>query len=658
MEYWSTFTIREVQPVDRIIFNTDDSSAIVLPRPFSGLAEKLKRADTQTVITNQLLTNAATRGPVPPLHPKVYASSFQTSIPTNVCFSRISPVEPNNGVDCCTKTKDVTKGDRKLEVRPIAKVYGIVNLYKDAKNPENAHHLEEKLSVLENQAATVIKKIHDAMSSGSFQIQRRDLDALRKFIQIMCYRKQTFYLDEEHPNNILCAGFLKSLRESKGLDNGIEVWLYSLDYFLNTPHNDIVNRAVKFQEKDNSISMIFGSIFGSSLPTNFATPEDFIANDYFHLADHFYLGIVEAAPDAEFIMSNSAFGLWEGMINQLPGVHKLYIVSPRIALILWSNLLHEDSRMFVCSSLIDIPLQRAQIRYANGRQNMTMEELLSHRVSPTGQQDQVKFEIIKLTRQQTQNVNTAILFNVKADGSITFLSKDIMRKALKSYMDLSNPLIAENKRKYAALVDQLADENNPTPSDRHTRIEGARPDRQSQESDDSFTHLLELGATLPEILSSASDKRNKRLAGLLNDIASGKILCKSDYDRAYQVYRGVSMEEAGRYVLVNLVQLVPDITTRVVSALINSKANKITPRNTIVQLNLYAKLVETLPVHESAKVMSKVKAFIAKSPVPPYRDPEIRGILYDAIIVGLLDGFAKEGFFIFPALFPGISLLQ
>ncbi|KAK2459384.1 hypothetical protein APHAL10511_008603 [Amanita phalloides] len=543
-----------------------------------------------------------------------------------------------------------------LENRSIGKVYGIVNLYKDAKNPKNVHHLEGKLSVLENQAANVIRKIHGALNDGSFQIERRDLDALRKFIQIMCYRIQTSYFDEAHPENVPGAGFFKHLRESKGLDNGIEVWLHFLDYFLNTPHNDIVNRAAEFHEKEGADRIRTMVLSGcSEWPTN-ATAEDFMADDYNHMADDYYLGVVEAAAGTEFIMSNRAFGLWEGMVDQLPGAHRLFIVSPHIALILRLNFLNDDipleSPLFVRSSLIDIPLQRAQIHYANGRQIMTVEELLRHRASPAGQRDQVKFKITQLTKQQTQNVNMTILLNVREDGSVTFLSKGIMRKTLEHYMDLSNKFVVETKNRYLPLMDQLADGENP---DRHIGIEGRHFNNRSSEIDDSLTRLLESGATISEILSSADDKKNKRLKVLLNDISSGKISCKSDYDRAYQIYQAASTEEeAGRYVL-SISRMLQPI---VIDTVLISKAEDITSRNSIIQINIFSELVKTLPSNQSAKVMGTIKALFADEPVPPYSDPEISNFLHDAIIVGLLDGLAKECSFVFPVLFPGISLLQ
>ncbi|KAK2463389.1 hypothetical protein APHAL10511_004615 [Amanita phalloides] len=551
-------------------------------------------------------------------------------------------------------------GCGKLETRSIARVYGITNLYKDARNPENAHHLEEKLSVLENHAATVIRKIHDSVGDGSFQIERRELDSLRKFIQIMCYRKQTFYFDEEHPEN---AGmeFLKHLRESKGLDNPIEVWLHFLDYFLNTPHNDIINRAAEFQKKNGTFG-ISTMLEGTSWPTNVAA-EDFIAHDYNHLADHFYVSVVEAAAGTEFIMSNNTFGLWEGTMDWIPDAHRLFIVGPRIALILRCNLIGPNSPlskpMVVRSTLIDIPLDRVQIRYASGRQSMTMEQLLRHRASPAGQRDQVKFKIVKLTKRQTQNVNTIVLLNARRNGSVTFLSKGIMRKVLESYMELGNPHVVETKTRYIALIDRLADGDDVTPSDRHIGTDGRsqRSDDRNPELDGSFT-LSEMRDALPEALSSADYRENGRLKALFNDIRSGKISCKSDYDCAYQIYRAISKdceeEDAGQYVLKTIGVLQPIVIDRA----LRSKEKAIKSSNGIIHANPYAELVQTLPVNHSVKVIATVKALYADAPVPPYHDPEIKDVLYDAMAVGLLHGFMNQWSYVLSALLPGISLLQ
>ncbi len=118
------------------------------------------------------------------------------------------------------------------------------------------------------------------------------------------------------------------LRESEGLDNVIEVWLHFLDYFLKTPHQDLVNRAHHFQHNVNFNTM-FRNVFGLCWPSN-VTAEDFIANDYNRLASHCHLGVVEAADCAEFVMSNNSFCLWEGKMDGLPDAHRLFIVSPRV----------------------------------------------------------------------------------------------------------------------------------------------------------------------------------------------------------------------------------------------------------------------------------------------------------------------------------------
>ncbi len=50
----------------------------------------------------------------------------------------------------------------------------------------------------------------------------------------------------------------------------------------------------------------------------------------------------------------------------------------------------------------------------------------------------------------------------------------------------------------------------------------------------------------------------KRINGLLDDISAGKVSCKSNYDRARQVYRVASKEEkAGLYVLVVAEMVLP-----------------------------------------------------------------------------------------------------
>ncbi|KAF8349609.1 hypothetical protein F5887DRAFT_947085 [Amanita rubescens] len=464
--------------------------------------------------------------------------------------------------------------------------------------------------------------MHDSLPRGRFQIERRDLHALRKFIQIMRCRKQTLYFDDTHPDNSMSAEFLNNPREGEGLNNGIEVWLHFLAYFLRTPHQDLVDRAHRFEHKVD-LNMMFRSIF------------DFIANSYNHLASDFHLGVVEAADGTEFVMSNNSFGLWEGKMDGFPDAHRLFIVSPRVALILLSNLIAEDaprsSSIIVHSALIDIPIKRVEIHFSNGRVDMSVDELLHHQASAASQRDEVHFEITKLTERQTQNVNATTLLNANTSGSITFLSKDAMHKTVEKYVGLSGPLVAENRSLFVSLMDQLIN-----------GVVGAvsTPSGQSAQSNGASDSLR--NSPPPNVFLRTDFKKNKRINALLDDISAGKVSCKSNYDRARQVYQIASKDEkAGLYVL-GMVEKVLPLLVAGASDIIEM----IRPRKEIIQINPFGTLVETLPAEQSMKVMAPLKELVSED-VQEYGDPEIDNVLYDAIWA-----------YVLPVLIPEVPLVE
>src|ERR1700678_2075664 len=93
-----------------------------------------------------------------------------------------------------------------FESRPIAKVYGVVNMYRDNRNSENANHLEQGLSRIEDDAARTMQNIHTALqySQSEIRLKRRELEVIRKFTYLMHYRRASLvstYFDEEDPDN-------------------------------------------------------------------------------------------------------------------------------------------------------------------------------------------------------------------------------------------------------------------------------------------------------------------------------------------------------------------------------------------------------------------------------------------------------------------------
>ena len=77
----------------------------------------------------------------------------------------------------------------------------------------------------------------------------------------------------------------------------------------------------------------------------------------------------------------------------------------------------------------------------------------------------------------------------------------------------------------------------------------------------------------------------------------------------------------------------------------------------VIQINPFGTLVETFPAEQSKKVMAICKKLITEI-VREYGDPEIDNILYEAIVLGLLDGFVRECPYVLPVLIPAVTLVQ
>lgn len=143
---------------------------------------------------------------------------------------------------------DVAKGT--LDLRPIGQVYGEQNLYRDCKNMENVNAIEQKLSVLETRAATVIRDLHTALLTSKFSVKRRQLEDLRKFTFILHYRKNTIkdsYFDEDL--NGAAGKCIKHYRQTHGFDTPIEAWLGTLQYYLDNSHSQIMTQAAEITDK-------------------------------------------------------------------------------------------------------------------------------------------------------------------------------------------------------------------------------------------------------------------------------------------------------------------------------------------------------------------------------------------------------------------------
>jgi hypothetical protein len=403
---------------------------------------------------------------------------------------------------------------QKLEPRPIAKAYGIVNMYRDDRNPENVDHLEQGLALLENGAAQSIQHIHAALEAGRHQVsmKRKELETIRKFLYLMHYRRVSLlssYFDEDDPQNAPLKDYFRSFYRKHKLRNKDDFWLYGLKYMLDTPHHDIVGTGERIQEKYGGERAMLLMLMTRVDPDI----ENYQAVDYTAMANTLFLGIWEAPPGEEFIVGSNSFGLWEGVLDGFPEIHRIFVVSPRIALILRNNILAAQiietvtARASIQSGLVDVPMSHATSTYAGFLPLADPEdlgalarELWKYRQTPAAQKDNFTFTITRLTKKQTYALNYVILLNLENKGDLTFASPTAMAKTLQYYLQQNHPESQRSKYWFRSLFGTI----NTVPIDSSTPNQDARA-----------------GAGIDIVLGA---------------IANGTIEFRSTYDRAYRVY--------------------------------------------------------------------------------------------------------------------------
>ncbi|EGO02951.1 hypothetical protein SERLA73DRAFT_70430 [Serpula lacrymans var. lacrymans S7.3] len=354
-----------------------------------------------------------------------------------------------------------------LDIRPIGNVYGIRNLYKDIHNIDNINELEHKLSFLESEAATIITGIHAPLAGGKFCLKRRALEQLRKFLFLMHYRAcSSTYFQEDHPKNIGLRDWVAQTRRKNRLDSAGELFLHVLRYYLDTPHSQIMLHA-------EELTRTYGSQGVTEMCNGYVNPkaEHYPALAYRNQAGTYFLCIWEAADGEEFLLSSNGFGLWEGLEAGESGLHRIFVVSPRVAIVLRSWVMRPEvlplMHGLLHSSLLDIYQPPPTPTYADGS-NMIRKSVLSkqgvnqYRATKSAQEDNFTFEITKLTKLQTYAINSVILTNVPDTGAVTGLSLECMYRTTRTFCD--SPMGNLNGCKFKGLMRRLSNSSSPTSS--------------------------------------------------------------------------------------------------------------------------------------------------------------------------------------------------
>ncbi|KAF7971744.1 hypothetical protein HWV62_19993 [Athelia sp. TMB] len=328
-----------------------------------------------------------------------------------------------------------------LSTQPIGRVYGVADLYKNATNIDNAYELEEMLSALEGQSAEILNKLHSQAGRTEFTMRRKELECLRKFLFLMHYRQNNqaqTYFQADHPGNKPSRAWIERIQSKQHLATATDVWLHVMRYYLTTPHSSIMQHAIDLKNQHGGEAYIRMTSGGDILPD----ADHYPALAYLAQSGECFLCLWEASDGEEFILTDNGFGLWEGLIGGEPHAHRIFVVSPRFAIVLRVSAMRPGIlpfiRPMIQSDFIEVQQSPPSVVYSTGRTSIAAnadseQDVATYRSSEQAQGDLFTFQISKLTPSQTHSMNAVLLKNTGPDGAITFLSKPCMLQTARDY---------------------------------------------------------------------------------------------------------------------------------------------------------------------------------------------------------------------------------
>lgn len=297
-----------------------------------------------------------------------------------------------------------------------------MGIYQDFRNTRNINKLEKKLARLESQAALIVKDLHEARDRGTLTLERESVELLQKFLFIMHCRNESrsclaFEVDRQE---IAKAGYWAEHR-IKGVQSDADIWRRILGYYLDLSHSDLMLDAAKVVEKCGEED--FQEIHDLSVA-------------YRTYVDDYFLSIWEAAPEEEFIITPNAFGLSEGSAGNCLALHRIFVLSPHVAVVMCNvRLLPKTKRYTRLASLESFLLNvnPAPPTPMDGGRDDGTRIFAKPRFLRSREIDSFEFEIKKLTRSQTLELNSVALFNLEETGSLTFESRTKMLRTAQAF---------------------------------------------------------------------------------------------------------------------------------------------------------------------------------------------------------------------------------
>ncbi len=336
---------------------------------------------------------------------------------------------------------------------PVAKTFGMMDMYRDLGASTKQHQVEEQLSVLESRAGEVISMIRKAFEAGKPEvwITRTQRDTLRKFLLTMKYRGSRFHrrycrdtaVDYDAKDKKKMLRYMKE----RGIKRPIDVWFDNIKGILD-------------------LKMDYGMEWMEKLKKRIY-PDD--AKWFINNVQGFYMALVTPNnKEDEFLLTQNAYSIFEGatteQFNLVTGqmelsayteFHLFHPIAPRLLIVLRNLILpapNDDSDAMIKTkrdmlykasmaphhhheelelSLRDLPISKALNSYS---------KILDGRVlcinwgGATGATDRFCFRFFSIPEEYVNKINSIMLEESHRIDLIVFNDKITTYKTLEHYL--------------------------------------------------------------------------------------------------------------------------------------------------------------------------------------------------------------------------------
>lgn len=339
---------------------------------------------------------------------------------------------------------------------PVAKTFGLTDMYRDFAEASNQHYLEMQLSRLESHAGRIVSKLKKSLEAGEPEVwlSRPERNNLRKFAFIMKYRGSRFHTRFYHQN---AEGYSENDREfllkymqEKGFKKPIDVWFDNIKAMLE----------LEMDLEDKWMGKLLDRIY----------PDD--AKWFIENTQQRYLAFCTTSDkDDEFLLTENVYGIHEGPtsfnVNPETGertptayteYHVLSIISPKLVMVLrslilpvpeedsdeatkkWRSAMYEASLMQhneasrSGSTLEDLPISKARNSYTEVIQG----KVVWKEGEDGSRRDYHKFcfRFFPISTEYVNKINSLMLEESYHISTIAFKSKLSARRALEHYLSM------------------------------------------------------------------------------------------------------------------------------------------------------------------------------------------------------------------------------